>query len=564
MASLADDVLYQIFSHFPQKTLIECRLVDKRFSRIATRFAFRHIRLRAATDEHNLVNITQTEALRRFVRELTIETWNEEPLRMHSRDFIRAIAHMRFLAQLTSLHVRFHKDTVTKESRGFRYFILDIIFRSLAGEWPEDHVSLRMGEDLHIQLRRGDYGSLPLLPTALTLRQDNDVEMADLLANLQTLTISNLADFNEPRLTESKAFRKVMASKSLISIKMLVAIKPRGARSTNAHDADKYDFCESLPSTWLRPEIAQNLRVLSLFFDQYWGWAPKMDLRAVNPGNTRESGGLPHLRVLALGHYVFSHQWQVDWIASVAGHANQPHGLEELYLDTCPILLSAHTIEPLDQSSTTHVLEDGSKIEYSNEGYPRKDAITNVAPAGELEVADFDGQLRWRNVIEYWEARMSSLKVLRMGRGAWGERELNAKLATISFYDPIAPAREALPETISDRMMQPIDPFRSCKQLMRWTNHLDYDCPVPPQQLPGGKYGPGFLPYPGIGLSDQVENMFLYMKYDVFYSEQWVKQGPFAPSPSQDECVDRLAQREQDAKAYDRLLRLMRKRKQER
>lgn len=197
MASLADDVLYQIFSHFPQKTLIECRLVDKRFSRIATRFAFRHIRLRAATDEHNFVNITQAEALRRFVRELTIDTWTEEPLRMHSRDFIRAIAYMIFLTQLTSLHVRFHKDTVTKEPRGFRYFILDIIFRSLAGEWPEDRVSLRMGEDLHIQFRRGVYGSPPPFQAAFALRQNNKVEMAGLPSNFQTLTIYNLVDCDE-------------------------------------------------------------------------------------------------------------------------------------------------------------------------------------------------------------------------------------------------------------------------------------------------------------------------------------------------------------------------------
>lgn len=49
-----------------------------------------------------------------------------------------------------------------------------------------------------------------------------------------------------------------------------------------------------------------------------------MDLRAVNPGSGRTSGGLLHLRVLALGHYVFSHEWQVDWIAPMSIPLRRP------------------------------------------------------------------------------------------------------------------------------------------------------------------------------------------------------------------------------------------------
>lgn len=49
-----------------------------------------------------------------------------------------------------------------------------------------------------------------------------------------------------------------------------------------------------------------------------------MDLQAVNPGNRRTSGVLPHLRVLALGHYVFSHEWQVNWIASISTPLRRP------------------------------------------------------------------------------------------------------------------------------------------------------------------------------------------------------------------------------------------------
>lgn len=58
-----------------------------------------------------------------------------------------------------------------------------------------------------------------------------------------------------------------------------------------------------------------------------------------------------------------------------------------------------------------------------------------------------------------------------MGRGACGERELNAKIATINFHDHISctPAREVLAETISHLLMQSTDPVGSCKQLLRWT-----------------------------------------------------------------------------------------------
>jgi len=52
-----------------------------------------------------------------------------------------------------------------------------------------------------------------------------------------------------------------------------------------------------LPSLWLQP-AANNLTTLVLYQTFYFGYSPKLDLRGVH---------FPHLRTLALGNYVFTH-----------------------------------------------------------------------------------------------------------------------------------------------------------------------------------------------------------------------------------------------------------------
>lgn len=54
---------------------------------------------------------------------------------------------------------------------------------------------------------------------------------------------------------------------------------------------------------------------------------------------------LPNVRVLTLRNYGFSHDWQVEWIASL-GSDNGRGGLEELYLDDCPNHVACTCIKP--------------------------------------------------------------------------------------------------------------------------------------------------------------------------------------------------------------------------
>ncbi|KAF2874692.1 hypothetical protein BDV95DRAFT_615981 [Massariosphaeria phaeospora] len=90
----------------------------------------------------------------------------------------------------------------------------------------------------------------------------------------------------------------------------------------NLKDADPHGFWGRFPATFLTP-CQQNLKHLALYSDLAVGWYPKLDLRNIH---------FPNLQTLALGHFIFSHGWQFDWIML--------HGstLEALYFDHCAIL----------------------------------------------------------------------------------------------------------------------------------------------------------------------------------------------------------------------------------
>lgn len=77
-----------------------------------------------------------------------------------------------------------------------------------------------------------------------------------------------------------------------------------------------------LPSKWLSP-ASQSLKHLVLYSDLAVGWFPKLDLRGIH---------FPKLETLSLGHFIFSHDWQFDWIASHSAT------LRELCMDHCSIL----------------------------------------------------------------------------------------------------------------------------------------------------------------------------------------------------------------------------------
>ncbi|KAK7433058.1 hypothetical protein QQZ08_000531 [Neonectria magnoliae] len=109
---------------------------------------------------------------------------------------------------------------------------------------------------------------------------------------------------------------KVLSLSSLVDLKLFTTTEVDTAAPENAvYFEEKYEMFERLPYTWLSPSIAGNLQVLSLYFEEFWG----------------------------------CHQLQIEWLASV-GQKNGSFGLEELYLDNCPIVFEVRQMGPLDSS----------------------------------------------------------------------------------------------------------------------------------------------------------------------------------------------------------------------
>lgn len=453
------------FDILQQEDFLACRLVCRDMTPVATSFVFRHVRLEAirVMDGH-FMNIALSPSLRDYVREVTCDTWVGgrfvdhvyHPYLLLTR-FAKHLPCLRLFRNLHTLHLRFSphcakpgRSTSTyalEESTVFRYSVLDTVFRCLDGTWSAKEQE-KIDSDLRIHggILTSDY------------HVPDDDAFVDGPIPIHTLTIANLADYNDTRLTKSAAFQNVINSGNLRDLKLLIATgRNITVTDPTIHYRDRQNMYESLPTTWLSPGLAQHLRVLSLYGAGYWGWHPKMDFRLVNP--TGESGsGFPNLKVLALGKYVFSHEWQIDWIANL-GKNNRNGGLEELYLDNCPILACAAHPPPMDTSTTNLGLDaDGKEIIISNHGYPRPEAeVHDYQVPGETDHAFC---LRWCDILTRWQDTMPSLKVFKADKESW----------TIEKTDHATP-------------MYGIRPERELLAHRRNHNEFrNYNCPSPPEE----------------------------------------------------------------------------------
>ncbi|KAF7544726.1 hypothetical protein G7Z17_g9725 [Cylindrodendrum hubeiense] len=432
LASLPPEIIEQIFSLLPRTTLCHLRLLHRRLGFIATAIAFRTLRLQAfGNSPQRFTHIAQSDKLRGFVKDITCDTWIGPEYEYHKWDryeiplgFFAALPLLRHFRGLKALHLRFsqycgREGRVTRltieETGDFRYRVLDVIFQCLAGTWSAERQQ-------HIDQLLG-------------LASSFDVSASDIVAapiSLSALTISNLGDYHDARLTESDAFKEVLASSSLVDLRIYIATQlSRFGQSRNICYRDKHTMFESLPATWLSQPVTSNLRVLSLYCYEYWGWLPKLDLRAVGGG-----AGLPNLKVLALGKYVFSHEWQVDWFPTL--------GLEELYLDDCRMLYQSKTDwTPDDRTSVVGQDANGNDVVISNEGYLRyddvwdsesgsnidggsnPDSLPEPEEPNEEEILGFKMirlTLRWHTLLSRWRDSMSTLRVFKVGYGAWDEK----------------------------------------------------------------------------------------------------------------------------------------------
>ncbi|KAF4994257.1 hypothetical protein FDECE_13196 [Fusarium decemcellulare] len=393
------EIWHQICALLPKYALFHLRLVSRVLSDIALPWVYRSIFLEGYGDSAERFNsIAKTPKLRDLVREVTIDTWIGPTFRYNSNrnyripgPFLDALPYLCCYDKITTLHIGFsehcgdedrnHRGTAMEETWSFRYRVLDSVFHCVAGMWTAER---QMAIDRKAAVRR----YTPEYP-----EHDLSIHLGQVLP-IKELIISNLADYNDPNLLSSEAWKKVLSLPTLIDLKLLIATETdEPAPEHTVYFEEKYAMMGDLPFTWLSPVFSENLRDLSLYYAEYWGWFPKMDFRLLG------DSPFPRLKVLALGNYVFSHEWQVDWFASV-GQQNGSGGLEELYLDDCPILFKARQRGPLD-------IEDP--------GYP---LVSNVLDVNRIkETRNY--RIRWHHVLSRWARSMGALRVFRMGSGSW-------------------------------------------------------------------------------------------------------------------------------------------------
>ncbi|KAM0441240.1 hypothetical protein ACHAPT_000547 [Fusarium lateritium] len=399
-----------------------------RFSILATPYAFRNLRFRAYGDEpERFMRIAECEKLRPFVREITCDTWvgpyfeprRNLPYRPPS-SFFDALPFVALFRNLDTLHLRFDYDCgpLSEETEGFRYRVLDTVFRSLAGTWSEEGQRKTDDQVGFYHWFKYIMGKVP-------------AEMPRSPVGLRTLTISNLGDSDDWRATKSEAFQSVL--RSLDDLRLYVSTQTTGPeREFTTQSSDKFVMFSTLPRSWVQPAVANNIRVLSLYCHEEWGWYPKMDFRLIGAG-----GGMPNLRVLALGKFVFSHEWQIGWFGSLK--------LEKFYLEGCSILFHAsENSEPMDHSTERYRNAKGEDIFISNDGYLAR----GVELPDDEEAELLQPGIRWDHLLSHWTSSMPNLRVFKMGSGrnGWGafpqDHHATTKMMDAEDTAPTQPARQ--------------------------------------------------------------------------------------------------------------------------
>lgn len=525
MADFPDDVLRHVFSFLPQETLVQCRLLSRSVEPLASALAFSSIRLEHACDVDPFLNVTRSKRLRPCVRELTIDLSQgvhearngaaySVRLQRHHQALL-ALPLVRLLSGLRKLNLRFGRSrghggsgyggtawqwVVGDDAQGpdpslvpssFTTIHMEAVLKCISGSWTKEDQDLwerrcrRWAERravalTNLALEPGFQGATGLFDTLQQYPQR--------AINLTTLTISNLSERDAEYLRSSATMARFLETQSLSTLQLLTTSGTTDPAFGESHFAlgNKYRFIESLPSTWLSPPLADHLRTLSLFAHDYWGWCPKMDFRLLSRG-INGTGGLPNLRTLALGKYVFSHQWQVDWVAQL-GSDNGRGGLEELYLDNCPILWRSRLLGPVD-----------------SEGFPQEEVMMAGAPHPSLwDPITVDVDLRWGAVLRQWHREMPSLKVFRMGGGDW-EGESSADVAM---------AQTASRATVFDAA------YTLAKHRNEDTQHLNYDKPTMADRY---KYGQEVI-RDGVGLTQKREFLLQYIHFEIALgSSPWVE-----------------------------------------
>ncbi|KYG13581.1 hypothetical protein FVEG_17631 [Fusarium verticillioides 7600] len=335
------EIVTLICSTLPKPDLLRLRLAAHQFHDVVTPSAPKAFHLRVYGTVANFTSIATSPHLRTHVKEITVDAntglyeYTSYDTHELSSGFFNALPHLRYFSNLTSLHLRFSEycgnenrewqPARVEEGWPFRYRILDIIPHCIVGLWSRAKL-VEADERANLRFFGPRY------------RDDDPEFVTGCMEHLQELTISNLADYRDSNLTSSDAWQQLLRLPHLQDLKLLITTEYYRLKNQTYLPPERHEFFQKLPYTWLSPSLGIHLRTLSLYYTEYWGWFPTMNLY--------EIGTLPQLKILALGKFVFMDERQTNWIASI-GESNASGGLEELYLDDCPILFKARQRSPL-------------------------------------------------------------------------------------------------------------------------------------------------------------------------------------------------------------------------
>lgn len=379
------EILVLVCPYLSKKDQLCSRLVSHKLHYAATIHVFRLLRLKPDGDSPlQLREIALSYRLRTFVKDVVIDTELDRSVSYPTpkaafdacQKFLLFLPYLCLLNNLRHLHVRFMRSSDEQGSLPFqwwyfRYMVLDIISHCVTGMWTPAN-------------RKKIYDTLPPEGQEMFRYTQNEQVLQGNSSRIKEFTISHLADYNDLRLIQSRAWNQLLRLPTLIDLKLLVGENHIGKSTTLS--AERYEFCSALPSQWLTPDVVQKLQVLSLFYTDYWGLYPRVDLD--------QFGALPSLKVLALGRYVFTDKKDTDWIASL-GKNNKTGGVEELYLDECCVLFQAKQ-------------------------YVDFEAVLGTVPDQNAAMETNLYSRRWHHVLSERRVSMKGLKKFVMGVGDWG------------------------------------------------------------------------------------------------------------------------------------------------
>ena len=158
------------------------------------------------------------------------------------------------------------------------------------------------------------------------------------------LEIVNLPCRPQPDLTNHASFPALLRTLQTLKLRIdYPSTQDNPYRYSPLGDVS-HEFFTHLPDIWLRP-ASTGLTSLSLGANELWGYLLKVDFRDVR---------FPRLKSLDMQRFVFSHDWQLEWILS---HKS----LQKLSLNQCRILAHACWYGEEADGYPTKVFPEGNK-----------------------------------------------------------------------------------------------------------------------------------------------------------------------------------------------------------